>query len=145
MDALSNLRWGLVAALGAVALVRPLLSIAGAYDAMGGGAAGPLAVTAVVAAVWVGVVVATRVPNPLATLAAAGAAYGVLAILLQQVIWNLILGGAPAEAPDSAPVLVVSWVAILVTNTVWGAFLGLVAAGLSRLLPRRGTRTGAGA
>jgi hypothetical protein len=30
---------------------------------------------------------------------------------------------------------VVSWVAILVTNTIYGAILGLLATGLGRLLP----------
>lgn len=144
MDSFANLRWGLIAALGAIALVRPLLSMAGAYDSLGG-AAGRVMVTVLIAAVWVGVVVVRRVPNPLTTLAASGLAYGVFAILLQQVMWNLVLGEVPPEAPDSAPILVVSWVAILVTNTIYGAFLGLVATGLSCLYPRRGSRTGAGA
>ncbi len=104
-----------------------------------------MAVTILIAAVWVGVVVIRRVPNPLLTLTAAGGAYGVFAILLQQVMWNVFLGEVPAEAPDSAPVLVVSWVAIVVTNTLWGAVLGLVTTGLSRLLPRRGSQSRAGA
>ena len=61
---------------------------------------------------WVGVVVATRVPSPLATLVFAGGLYGVFAILLQQTIWNVFLGSAPEGAPSSAPVLVMSWVGI---------------------------------
>ena len=138
MSLLANPRWGLIVLLGTVGLVRPLFSIAGAYDALGGGALGPLVVTAIVAVLWVGIVVIRRTPNPLATLTAAGTLYGVFAILLQQVIWNLFLGGAPAEAPSSAPVLVISWIAILLTNTVWGAFLGLIALGLRRLLTQRG-------
>jgi hypothetical protein len=78
-----------------------------------------------------------RVPNPLLTLAAAGAAYGVFTIVLQQIMWNLVLGEVPAEAPDTAPILVISWIAILVTNTIYGAVLGLVATVFGRLLPRR--------
>ena len=144
MEGIANLRWGLIAVLGAIALARPLLSIAVAYEFLGG-TAGRVAVTILIAAVWVGVVVIRRVPNPLLTLTAAGGAYGVFAILLQQVMWNVFLGEVPAEAPDSAPVLVVSWVAIVVTNTIWGAVLGLVATGLSRLLPRRGSQSRAGA
>jgi hypothetical protein len=35
--------------------------------------------------------------------------------------------------------LAMSWVSILVTNTIWGAFLGLLATGVCRLLPRGGT------
>ena len=144
MNQLVNLRWGLIAVLGAVALVRPLLSIAGAYDLLGG-AAGRVVVTILIAAVWIGAVVILRVPRPLLTLAAAGAAYGLFTILLQQVMWNLVLGEVPAEAPDSTPVLVVSWVAILVTNTIYGAVLGLIATGIGRLLPGSGSRSGIGA
>jgi hypothetical protein len=100
---LANLRWGLIAFLGAVALVRPLLSIAGAYDFLGG-ATGRVVVTILIAAVWIGAVVILRVPRPLLTLAAAGAAYGLFTIFLQQVMWNLVLGEVPAEAPDSTPI-----------------------------------------
>ena len=109
----------------------------GTYGVLGGDTLGPILVTAALTALWVGVVVTTHAPNPFGTLAAAGALYGFLAILLQQVIWNLVLGGAPEEAPSSAPVLMMSWISILVTNTVWGTFLGLIATGLGRLLPRR--------
>ena len=144
MNRLAKLRWGMIAALGAIAVVRPLLSIAGAYDFLGG-ATGRVVVTVLIAAVWIGAVVILRVPNPLLTLAAAGAAYGVFTIVLQQTMWNLVLGEVPAEAPDPTPILVISWVAILVTNTIYGAFLGLVATVVDRLLPRRGSQSDAGA
>ncbi len=144
MNQLANLRWALTAFLGAVALVRPLLSIAGAYDFLGG-ATGRVVVTVLIAAIWIGAAVILRVPNPLLTLAAAGAAYGVFTIVLQQIMWNLVLGEVPAEAPDTAPILVISWIAILVTNTIYGAVLGLVATGLGRLLPGSGSRSGIGA
>ena len=136
-DLRTGTRWGLVAILAALGLVRPLLSIAGAYDE-GLGPWGPVVVTALVAALWVGIVVVKRVPNPLLTLLAAGVSYGLLAILLQQTAWHLFLGAPPEEAPSSAPILVVSWVSIVVTNAIWGAFLGLVALGLRRLTARRG-------
>lgn len=137
MNPFANLRWKLITLLGAVGLVRPLLSVSGTYEFLGG-AAGRIVVTVLIAAIWVGVVVATRrVQNPLATLAAAGGAYGIFTILLQQVMWNFVLGGAPPEAPSSAPVLLISWIAILVINVIWGAFLGLVASGIRRLIPQR--------
>ena len=138
MDRQTSPSWQLVILLAAVGLVRPLLSVVGAYDALGG-PLGPILVTVALAALWVGVVVTARAPNPLGTLTAAGTLYGLLAILLQQGIWNLFHGGAPEEAPSSAPVLVMSWISILVTNTVWGAFLGLIATGLGSLFPRRVT------
>ena len=136
MNQLANLRWGLIAVLGALALVRPLLSIVGAYDFLGG-AAGRVVVTILIAAVWIGAVVILRVPRPLLTLVAAGAAYGLFTIFVQQVMWNLVLGEVPAGAPDSTPRQVVSWIAILVTNTIYDAVLGLVATVFGRLLPRR--------
>jgi hypothetical protein len=145
MNQLANLRWGLIAVLGAIALVRPLLSIAGAYDFLGG-ATGRVVVTVLIAAIWIGAVVLIwRVPNPLLTLGAAGAAYGLFTIVLQQIMWNLVLGEVPAEAPHTAPILVISWIAILLTNTIYGAVLGLMATGLGRLLPGSGSRSGIGA
>lgn len=139
----ANPSWGLISLLATVSLVRPLLSIAGAYEALGVGPVGPLIVTAIVAALWVGAVVATRAPNPLVTLVLVGTLYGVFAILLQQIGWNLFLGGAPEGAPSSGPVLARSWVGILITNAIWGTFLGLVASGLGCRLPRRAPRSGA--
>lgn len=130
-------RWGLILLFAALGLVRLLLSIAGVYDAPGGGSWPPVLVTVAIAAIWVGAVVATRAPNPLLTLAVAGGLYGVFAILLQQITWNIFLGDVPEGASSSWPVLVMSWISILVTNAIWGAFLGLVAAGFGRLLPRR--------
>jgi hypothetical protein len=66
-------------------LVRPLLSITGVYDSLRGASLAPFLVTIMIAAVWVGVVVATRSPSPLATLALASTLYGVFAIVLQQM------------------------------------------------------------
>jgi hypothetical protein len=139
----TDLRWGMISLLAAIGLVRPLLSITGVYDSLGGGPLAPVLVTIAIAALWVGAVVATRAPNPLLTLTVAGGLYGTFAILLQQIMWNVVLGGVPEAAPSSAPILVISWISILVTNTIWGAFLGLLATVLGNLLPPRGRRCGA--
>ena len=138
MNRQTNLRWNLIVLLAVLGLVRPLLSMTGVYGSLGGGPWAPILVATMIAAVWVCVVVVTRSPSPLVTLALTGTLYGVFAIVLQQIIWNLVLGGAPDGTPSSMLVLVMSWVSILLTNTTWGAFLGLVASGLRRLLPRRG-------
>lgn len=138
MDRQTNLKWGLISFLAVLGLVRPLLSITGTYAVLGGNSWAPVIVTVLIAILWVGVVVIKRAPNPLVTLLATGGLYGVLAILLQQIIWNFFLGGPPEEALSSAPVLVMSWASIVVTNVIWGTFLGLVALGLRRLLPQRG-------
>jgi len=139
MNRQTNLRWNLIVLLAVLGLARPLLSITGVYSSLGGSTWAPALVTIMIAAVWVGIAVATCSSSPLATLALAGALYGVLPIVLQQITWNLVLGAAPEGTPSSGPVLVMSWASILATNTVWGAFLGLLAAGVCRLLPRRGT------
>jgi hypothetical protein len=125
--------WGLIFALAVSGLVRPLLSILGVYGSSEG-SWGPILVTIFIAAIWVGVVVIGRVPNPLVTLTVVGGVYGVLAILLQQTMWHLFLEGPPEGAPSSVPIIVIGWVSIIATNMVWGAILGVVALGTRRLL-----------
>ena len=132
----TSLRWGLIFALAVLGLIRPLLSILGVYGSFEG-PWGPILVTTFIAAIWVGAMIMGGVPNPLLTLAVVGAVYGVLAILLQQTMWNLFLSGPPAGASPWVPILVTSWISLIATNTIWGAFLGLVAAGIRRLLPGR--------
>jgi hypothetical protein len=129
----TTLRWGMIFALAILGLVRPLLSILGVYGRFEG-PWGPTLVTISIAAIWVGVAVIGRVPNPLVTLAVAGGVYGVLAILLQQTMWNLLLEGPPEGAPSSVPIMMIGWVSIIATNMVWGAILGVVALGARRLL-----------
>ena len=82
MNQQTNLRWGLVLLLAVLGLVRPLSSIAGVYGSQGEDSWAPVLVTGAVSAVWMGVVVAVRAPNPLLTLTAAGGMYGVFGILL---------------------------------------------------------------
>ena len=139
----TSLRWGLIFALAILGLVRPLLSILGAYGSLEG-PWGPIFVTILIAAIWLGVVVIGRVPKPALTLAVAGGVYGALAIVLQQTMWSFFLDGPPEAAPPSGPILIISWISIIATNTIWGAFLGLLAAGMRRLLPRRPLRQRAG-
>ena len=133
-----RLRWDVIGLLTIIGLIRPLLSIANAYDRIGR-PFGPLLVTALIAIAWVGIVVAGRIPNPLLTLVAAGAGYGLGAILLQQIIWRFFLAAPPAEAPSTLPGLLIGWLAIMATNLIWGAFLGLIALVLQQWR-RDGTR-----
>ena len=107
----TNIRWGLIFALALLGLTRPQTAAEHGRPLRGPGGepAGPVLATALIAALWVGVVVIVRVPNPLATLALAGAFYGLFAIVLQQLGWILVLGGAPEVARGWSPVLVMSW------------------------------------
>jgi hypothetical protein len=137
-----NLRWGTIFALALLGLLRPLLSILGVYESFEA-PWGPLIVSALIAVVWIGVVVVQRVPNPIATLAAAGGMYGIFLILIQIVA--ALLGQIPeGQAPWGRILITISlmtlgWVSILITNVIWGALLGFVALVLRRLPSARGT------
>ncbi|AGZ42543.1 hypothetical protein [Actinoplanes friuliensis] len=124
---MTELRWPLIAGLALLGLVRPVLSITGVYDALGGFGHpwAPLLVTLLIAVVQVAVVVLARVRQPLLTLTFAGLGYGVAAILLNLALQPLL---ASAEA-----IPVPGYVAILVGNALQGAVLGLIALGLHRL------------
>ena len=135
----TSLRWVLICALATLGLASRLLGVLGAYESREG-PWGPIFVTILIAAIWVVVVVIWRVPKPALTLAVAGGVYGALAIVLQQTMWSLFLDGPPEAAPPSGPILMISWISIIATNTIWGAFLGLLAAGMRRLLPWRPLR-----
>ena len=75
-----NLRLAIV--LGLAALIRPVLSILGAYRGPLGKPFGPLLITALICVGWVAAAVLVKVEKPVQTLLAAGLAYGIGAILL---------------------------------------------------------------
>jgi hypothetical protein len=113
-----NLR--LAALLGLIALVRPVLSIVGAFDSGPlAKPAGPLLTTALIAIVWVAVAVLRRVPRPVPTLTAAGVAYALFAILLN---WSLQPFLASAET-----IPLPGYPAMIVFNALQGAVLGAIA------------------
>ena len=119
-----NLR--LAVLLGFVALVRPVLSIAGAFE---GGPVGPIVTTAAICVLQIAVVVWRRVPNPLLTLVAAGVAYGILAILLNLSLHPFLDSAEWIPAPG--------YVAIPLFNAAQGAVLGLIAWGILRMWKSR--------
>ena len=103
--------------LGSVALVRPVLSITGAFD--GFKPAGPIIATVAICVLQIAVVLWRRVPNPVLTLIAAGVVYGILAILLNLSLHPFL---------DSAEwIPLPGYFAIVIFNAAQGAALGLVA------------------
>lgn len=115
--------------LGFIALVRPVLSITGAFDA--GPLAkpvGPLLVTAAISVVWVAVTVWRRVAGPVPTLTAAGVAYALAAILLN---WSLQPFLASAET-----IPLPGYPAMIIFNALQGAVLGLIAWAILRAARR---------
>ncbi|WP_415296087.1 hypothetical protein [Cellulosimicrobium sp. SJTW-1] len=123
-ETVRSLSWPLVLGLGALALVRPLLSVTGLDGAIGRPAA-PLLATLVLTIVWVGAIVVARPAHPLATGVAVGLAYGVLALILSALLSPILTG--ELQGPVAHPVAIVP---MLLTNAAWGAFAGAMALGL---------------
>ncbi|MEU0031299.1 hypothetical protein [Streptomyces sp. NPDC006335] len=128
---LRELPWVTITALGAFSLLRPILSIVGAYD---DGPlkkpVGPLILTALIIVVWIGAAVLRRFPRPVETLAFVGVAYGVLALLLNISLQPFL---DSAELPP-----VPGMIAIIVFNAAQGAVCGLIALALLRRRSRSG-------
>ncbi|WP_431868033.1 hypothetical protein [Nocardiopsis eucommiae] len=110
--------WPLVLSLGALALIRPLMSVTGVTETIGAPWA-QLGVTLLVTVAWVAAVVVAHVPRPFVTLVCAGVAYGVLAVLLGAVLSPLL--GEGFRVPLTHPLAVLS---VLTVNAVWGALAG---------------------
>lgn len=128
---LSGVSWRLVVALGAFALLRPLLSISGLADHWGKPAT-PLLATAVISVAWITAVVITRQERPLETLVLAGLTYAVFAAVLSGVL-SLTLEGV-LQGPLAHPFALV---AMLVVNGVLGLLAGAVALVVMELLAGR--------
>ncbi|MFJ5225013.1 hypothetical protein [Streptomyces sp. NPDC088400] len=128
---LRELPWGTIVALGVFSLLRPVLSIVGAYD---DGPlkkpVGPLVLTVLIIAVWIGTTVMRRFPRPVETLAFVGVAYGVLALLLNISLQPFL---DSAELPP-----VPGMIGIVIFNAAQGAVCGLIALALLRWRSRSG-------
>lgn len=122
--------WGWSIALAIVALAQQLVVLTGVFDDGGVPAGlGPMAVTTIVAVVWLAVAVAVRVEQPVITLAAAGALHGGVTVAL---------GAAPASlvaASDVGLTQPTGMLAILATDIAFGALLGVTALVITRNRP----------
>jgi hypothetical protein len=125
-----RLDWRLVTALVAVALVRPLSSVAGLSDALGKPAT-PLLLTAAISLVWILTVGLGRAREPVLTLVAAGLGYALAAVVLSGVLSPVLTG--ELRGPLAMPLAIVP---LFVTNAAWGALCGVCALGLRRLRGR---------
>ncbi|MFE4670600.1 hypothetical protein ACFRI7_37160 [Streptomyces sp. NPDC056716] len=125
-----GLNWTLVGVLTAVALVRPLFSVAGLSDVLGKPAT-PLILTAGISLTWILVVGLRRDLEPLLTLIAAGVVYALAVTVLSAILSPLILGRL--EGPLARPYAIVP---LLLTHIMWGAVCGALALAVRSL---RGT------
>ncbi|WP_304452612.1 hypothetical protein [Nocardiopsis sp. YSL2] len=131
----ANVPWSLVLGLGALALVRPLLSITGVTDTLDWSPWLQLGVTAAVSLAWVVSVVVARAPRPLLTLVCTGLAYGVFSIVLSAALSPLLTG--ELQGPLTNPL---GLAGVVGTNTVWGLVCGVIALAVRSALDRGGSR-----
>ncbi|SHE12804.1 Uncharacterised protein [Chlamydia abortus] len=118
--------WLLILALGALALIRPIMSMLGLLERIGQPTAS-IVVTIVITLIWISVVVFTRVRQPLVVLLLTGMTYGVFAILISAILSPILTG--QLQGPLTNPFAVIS---VLVTNAIWGLLAGLLASALQR-------------
>lgn len=127
MNKLEQLHWPLIIGLGALALIRPLLSVVGLMDGLGR-PFGPLLITALISLAWLGIVLISRVRRPFLTLVWTGIMYGIFAMLLSAILSPILHG--KLMGPLTNPF---AFVAVLITNAIWGGAVGLLALGLQSL------------
>ncbi|WP_144934974.1 hypothetical protein [Paenibacillus sp. 32O-W] len=118
--------WLLILAMGALALIRPIMSMLGLLERIGQPTAS-IVVTIVITLIWISVVVFTRVRQPLVVLLLTGITYGVFAILISAILSPILTG--QLQGPLTNPFAVIS---VLITNAIWGLLAGLLASALQR-------------
>lgn len=127
-----HLNWGLIAGLGALALIRPLIRTVETHLGFTAGPVLAIALTVVVTAAWVAIVGFSREPRPLLTLVLAGIAYAVFSTLLSGILSPILTG--ELEGPLAMPFAIIP---VLLTNAVWGLIAGALALVVQRLRARR--------
>lgn len=127
MNKLEQLHWPLIIGLGALALIRPLLNIVGLMDGLGR-PFGPLLITALISLAWLVIVLISRVHRPFLTLVWTGIMYGIFAMLLSAILSPILHG--KLMGPLTNPF---AFMAVLITNAIWGGAIGLLALGLQSL------------
>jgi hypothetical protein len=123
MNDLKQLHWPLILGMGALALVRPFMSITGIMDLLGK-PFGPVLITALISLAWLGIVLTAKIRQPLLTLIFTGLAYGFFAILTSAILSPILSGelSGPLTAPFGIGIM-----AVLTTNAIWGGVIGFVA------------------
>lgn len=111
----------LVLGLGAIAVIRPLMSMLGLLEQIGPPYAS-LTVTLIISIIWIAVVVRKKVDHPLLTLVYTGIAYGVYAIVISAIMSPILEG--QLQGPITNPFAIVS---VLATNAIWGLITGGIA------------------
>ncbi|WP_075742029.1 MULTISPECIES: hypothetical protein [Actinoalloteichus] len=114
------LNWPLIIGLAAIALIRPLFGLVGLMDLFGRPAT-PILLFAGISIAWILLVGLTGVARPVLTLVLAGLIYALV---------SMVVAGDPFSGAVAAPVALLG---ILLTDIVWGAVCGVLAAALQRV------------
>ena len=130
---INQLPWRLILALGFIALVRPIIKI---FGDVFGFIVSPLAViviTAVIAIIWILVIIKLKVKRPIIVLAMSGVVYAVASITLAAIIQLAIpnLNDDEAKVPG---LLTAALIAATAFNFAYGALLGLIASLIQKAL-----------
>ena len=118
-EQLRRLPWKLIFILALVQLTRPILSTAGFFD--GYRPQGPLVATALIALVWISMVVIADVSEPVKVLAMAGATYAVIGVAMA-VFLQTFFTWSPEETASIPLLLSAGLVGGIVVNVIWGVF-----------------------
>jgi hypothetical protein len=132
-EQLRKLPWMLILILALIQLTRPILSTAGFFDDFR--PQGPLIATALIALIWIGVVVIGNVREPVKVLALAGATYAVIGVGMA-VFLQTFFTWSPEETASIPLLLTAGLIGGIVVNVIWGSLLGLVATGIKRAVKR---------
>src|SRR5918998_1685905 len=128
-ELLRRLPWKLIFVLALIQLTRPILSTAGFFDNFR--PQGPIIATALIALIWVGVVVIGNVGEPVKVLAIAGATYAVLGVAMA-VFLQTFFTWRPEETVSIPLLLSAGLLGGIVVNVIWGALLGFMATGIKK-------------
>lgn len=127
------LNWPMILGLGALALVRPLVSIVESVLGVSDPPAVPIVITLVLSAIWIAVVGLSRTARPVLTLVLTGLTYAALALILSAILSPVLTGSL--QGPLANPIALIPY---LITNVIWGLGTG----GLALVLQRaRGVRS----
>ena len=133
-DHFRHLPWKLIAILVLVQLVRPLSNTAGVFDDFK--PEGPLILTALLMAIWVGAMVLGKIPEPIKVLAIAGAISALANIAMTISLQTYVFSSSGVTA-DISQLLGRGLLLSLVMNVLGGAFLGLMTLGIRKILGER--------
>jgi hypothetical protein len=124
MNYLDRLHWPLIIGMGALALIRPFMSITGLMEGLGR-PFGPILMTVLISVAWLAIVVLGRVREPIFTLIFTGLVYGAFAIAISAILSPILTG--ELAGPITNPFAIVS---VLITNAIWGLIVGVIALGI---------------